>query len=316
MENDDALLLRIAEWNINRLGKKNLSKCIRLCQCIETLNPKPDIVVLTECGPSFDVEIFKNEFIDSDFQLSYSSKEDNCNHISILINNAKIESLNLVEFQNFCNGNDEKIHPDRICVDIKLKNNKNICVLGVRLLTSWYNKTCKDKSDQEKYNKKIKCNRIAQNAQFVYDIEQLQPDIIIGDLNTSTEMEKTHIYDFKKWKNLVTNTAIEDAWRKKFDKRNFSNCTSALDAFCELIQNQLTYKYWPQKADNVSSIKAKNAKNGLSSSSPDTFLWNIKKISSCECFYFPDLTESNSKPSEVITDWPSDHCMLVADIKV
>lgn len=310
--------LKIIEWNINccKITSEKHKKWAKIAHCINEINP--DILVLTECGESFNCDNFKQLLDDSsnwDIQVNKDDKhiDDNYNFIAILVNKKNFKKIKIerLDFQkdfceeDFCEGNKRaKIHPDRIAVKITL-NNTDITILGVRLLTGWGQVAPKNV-----YEKKMSTRQkqIIQNAQFIHDIEHINPDIIIGDFNTHSEMEKPKIYKIP-WSSHKKNMPFPNMWYtfiNSFDP-------SALTVFCQIISKDAkTYNYWPPK-DRFISYRG---------TSPDTIVWNSNKISLSESSednknpkYYPKIAQKQ-KLSDVVKDWPSDHCMLIADIEI
>lgn len=321
--------LKIIEWNINccKITSEKHKKWAKIAHCINDINP--DILVLTECGESFNCDNFKQLLDDSsnwDIQVNKDDKhiDDNYNFIAILVNKKNFEKIKIerLDFQKtFCKGNERaKIHPDRIAVKITL-NNTDITILGVRMLTSF-------KGD-EKNNLRILEQRILQNIQLVHDIQALEPDIIIGDFNTCSEMESLNIYNAATWKNkniIWEGKGKERKLKPKFCKWNEwlnnlvesnENYTDVLANFCNLIGSEnKKYQYWA--GDKRTPFSYKPIRSNISTA-PDTLIWrsepseddNVKPNPR----YYPEIVQGQ-KPSVVVKDWPSDHCMLIADIEI
>lgn len=306
--------LRIVEWNISKLSPKNTVKQNKIIQHIHEV--KPDILILTECGASFKCDNFKRllDNNSSNWKIFFS-KENNFNYIAILVNvnNKKFQTVERLDFQkDFCEGNKEsQIHPDRVAVKITLNNN-TITVLGIRLLTSF-------KGD-EKNNLHIPEQQILQNIQLVHDIQALEPDIIIGDFNTFSEMENPGFYDVFPKFNPKIDQNLQDEWKTLLKSAGFAE-SSTLDVFCQCISGSTSkYKYWAG-GGNSFSVNAKNSSAGTSATAPDTLIWRSEPSEDDNDKpnprYYPKPVQEKTL-TEVMADlhWPSDHCMLIADIEI
>ena len=334
--------LRIVEWNIQQ--KKDILTSNNEPNLYEIIkNKEPDIVVLTECGSSFEnieniIKTINKEEKSSNWEIFFS-KENNFNYIAILVNvnNEKIETVERSNFQeDFCENNGRaKIHPDRIAVKITLKNNTDITVLGVRLLTGWGQVAPKNI-----YEKLLSpyAKRILQNAQFINDIEFIEPDIIIGDFNTDSEMYAPGIYDIEKWeKDILKGTdkqtdrelpPIINSWNKLIEPICEDNRAEVLNIFCKLISPKKgkSYEYWPTKKTKAYSFCSKRTKkdadgqNIAKYTAPDTIIYSNKISLSVpgedsdktNPRYYPEIAPNQ----KLAKDWPSDHCMLITDIEI
>lgn len=308
--------LKIIEWNIAKktcyADWKKIEKNIK--------EKAPDILVLTECNTRFTDCVFQNrleEFAGIKWKILTNENDRTFNYIAVLVNtNSNIE---VPESSTSYAEDTSKPHPDRVAVDITFKDNpsKSIRILGIRMLTSWYNK--KLETNYPNSNLSAKEKQLTQNIQLIKDIQKLNPDIIIGDFNTNTEMEKPGFYNGPLENSDEINQDLQNSWNELLNSDSPSE-SPALNVFCQCIsKDQKSYEYWA--GDNNSfSVKAKRSNKKAFATSPDVLIWNSKRILIKEKQYFPDLRNHDTgeirNPSDVVEDWPSDHCMLIADIKV
>lgn len=315
--------LRIIEWNINCC--KTLSKSKKwnkIAECI-TSTESPDILVLTECGTNFEAVNFDKmlgNLTETEWEIRYNNDRTH-NYIAVLVNTHKKNSnIEVTISNNLFDDNHTGIHPDRVAVDITFKDNsddssKSIRMLGIRMNTGGLTLE----------------QRILQNIQLVHDIQALKPDIIIGDFNTCSEMESLNIYNVATWKgkNIIwEGKGKERKLKPKFCKwnewlvdkfgKNNEYPTNVLATFCKFIESKnKEYQYWAGDERNPFSYKP--IRSNIATA-PDTLVWNSRQIISVKANYHPNLCVSDTcipkKPKEIEENWPSDHCMLIADIEI
>lgn len=302
--------LKIIEWNINccKTSSLKLEKWNTIAKYIST--ESPDILVLTECGTDFDNvnfrEMLKN-LTNTEWEVYYN-ENPTYNYIAVLVSKNSDIKLVIPKESDF----GTEMHPDRVAVEITFKDDTSIRVLGIRMRTGG--------STLEQ--------RILQNIQLVHDIQALEPDIIIGDFNTCSEMEGLNIYNAATWKKkniiwegkerkLKQEFCEWNEWLDKFGKNN-EYPTNVLATFCKFIESEnKEYQYWA--GDERTPFSYKPIRSNIATA-PDTLVWNSRQIISVKANYHPNLCVSDTripkKPKEIEENWPSDHCMLIANIEI
>lgn len=333
---------KIIEWNINCC--KTLSKSKKWKKIANRIisTESPDILVLTECGTDFNKVNFP-KLLDTNkpkWDIYYNDEKDlTHNYIAVLIR--KNSSIKLATEINIPKESDfvTEMHPDRVAVEITFKDGTSIRVLGIRMRTSGLTLE----------------QRILQNIQLVQDIQALKPDIIIGDFNTCSEMESLNIYNPATWKNkniiyegkgkerkLKQEFCEWDEWLNKLEQSK----KTVLANFCNLInlnsQENKEYQYWPTEVSEAYSFCSKRTKkdadgqNIAKYTAPDTIIYSNKISLSApkkdnyksNPRYYPQIDndqekvetdgkqESDKPKINWPSNWPSDHCMLIADIEI
>lgn len=312
--------LKIIEWNINccKTSSLKLEKWKTIAKYIST--ESPDILVLTECGTDFNnvnfCEMLKN-LTNTEWEICYNN-DRTYNYIAVLVNTKNNSNIKVEIPNNPFDDNHTGIHPDRVAVDITFTDDsddssKSIRMLGIRMNTGGLTLE----------------QRILQNIQLVHDIQALEPDIIIGDFNTCSEMESLNIYNAATWKNkniIWEGKGKERKLKPKFCKWNEwlnnlvesnENPPDVLANFCNLIGNEnKKYQYWA--GDKRTLFSYKPIRSNISTA-PDTLIWRSEPSEDDNDKpnprYYPEIAQKQ-KPSDVVKDWPSDHCMLIADIEI
>ena len=186
MENNkENNVLKIIEWNIHRRRPEEEIKKIvdKISGEGDDSVKEADVIILTEASPHNSETIIKelkNKNEEKYFTADISN-DGNYNNIVIVVSSDKIAAAEFEEFNESYLASqgllDDEIrvpdyektsHPDRLLVRLKLKNGRNISILGIRMGTL----TDGDIEILEKQFKALK-----------WEIKESDPDIIIGDFN-------------------------------------------------------------------------------------------------------------------------------------
>ena len=289
MENN---VLKIIEWNIEkRNNKKDIDNIVD--NIVDKIyEQKADVIVLTEATSTNSGPIIEklNEITGNKFFACAISNGGNFNNIVIAISSDKIACAGFEDFYTYNKPKkaiycEENNHPDRLLVRLKLKNGRNITILGIRMGIGG------SKRDQ-----------IEQVIALEWEIENSEPDIIIGDFNWSTAIQNRYLHS-----NLN---------EEKFESV-FINGLKPNEG-----EGNSEYNMWPAYDNDLKKRKSNEKEishiGSKSYTGPDRVIWKEESLH-LEHRY---LHGKKQKKDETINlkefeeNWPSDHDILIVKVSL
>ncbi len=265
--------LKVIEWNVASVDLKRKDKVDAIIN--EIINQNADVVVLTEVTFAYRIiadKLLNNE--KSNYFAIGTNNAGNPNNIVIAVSSDKIAKVifdDLYAYKTGKNLEEERVceqhnHPDRLLAHLILKNGPCVKLMGIRMQVSGL-------SNDDK------CKQL---EAFQWEIKNTAPDIIIGDFN---------------WISAIQRVNKED---------EFNNLYLCKKERGPLSSWENRYNLWPDGKTDLISYKKKKI-----CTAPDRVMWK-DSFQNVEHKYYNNLSREERFPSE----WKSDHDILILDIEV
>ena len=284
--------LKIIAWNVKKIDynvqPEEFDKLVK-----EIADQEADIVVLTEVKTAQILcSLLKKSDCNYSFaEISNRNQNGNLNGVNIIVSAKKIKEVRFYDFDRYKQQGKNKvenvkkiIHPDALFATITLNSGKEFSLMGTRFMVS-----------------ELKQEEKEQQIEVFYDMVKIyRPRIIIGDFNWDSSIK-----DYIKIKES-----------KKYENKEDKFCGQINKSVEKRIQ-KANFKMWPVQSDITEKMLCSHVsmRNPNKGTCPDRMIYDVNKIEIVNIDYYPtNLLDKKKNEKEDL--WPSDHSMIVLDVKL